>query len=138
MVRYSAGTSGAAPLQIQLGTGAVHPAYVVGFSAMGENSAGAASRPVLTRPSTLGTGTPNFGERYNSSSPGSHSGVLTAFASAPSIPTVGIGTFNLPLRVRWAVASADALVVPINAGVLLYANAAGGHTWSGEIIWEER
>lgn len=64
--------------------------------------------------------------------------MLSTYSVAPSTPSVGVGTFNLPLRIKWAATPNDAFIVPISSAALLYANAAGGHTWSGEIVWEER
>lgn len=137
MLRFKGGVSGASPLQIQLGTSALTPAYVVGFSAQGENSSGSASRPVLTRPSTPGTGS-GSSISFSSSAAPAQSTIITSFSGAPSIPSVSLGTFNLPLRLRWAAMGDGAFIVGVSSYALLYANAAGGHTWSGELIFEER
>lgn len=142
--RFEGGATGQAPLQIQLsttasGTGSV--ALVVGYRATGENALGSTSRPILSRPSTLGVGSTTVSNLRSipiGLTPACN--LLSQFSSAPSLPGVNEGTFNLPLRINWMTNPEDAIVVGTQgaeAGLLLYASASGGHTWTGAIVWEE-
>jgi hypothetical protein len=135
--RYKGGISGASPLEIQLSADATHPLYVVGFSAMGENASGSASKPVLTRPSSPGVGT-GSALPLSPSSPTASGSLVTSFSSPPSLPSVNVGAFNLPLRLRWMASPGQEVVLGVSGSLLLYAYASGGHTWSGELLWEER
>ena len=95
--------------------------------------------PVFSRPSTIGTGSGStaeirsFPEGYTNACT-----VLSAFSVPPSVPALSTGSFNLPMHQRWkAVNTADMIVVCAGGALLLYANAAGGHTWTGSITFEE-
>lgn len=142
--RFEGGTSGAAPLRIQLATtasGDGSVASVIGWSVAGENTSGAASRPIISRPSSIGTGTgqtPEVRSRPSSATPNCE--LLTTFSGAPSVPAVSEGSFNLPIVVSWLGNREDGVIVGsqgASAALLLYASASGGHTWTGAIIWEE-
>lgn len=135
--KYKGSVTGAAPLKIQLTASSSHPAYVTGFFACGENAAGSASKPVLTRPSTPGTGS-GTAVALSVSAPTATATLITSFSGAPSLPIVNVGAFNLPLRLRWYATSGQEFVLGVGGSGLLYASASGGHTWSGEINWEER
>lgn len=135
--KYKGGVSGAAPLQMQITAHVSNPIRVVGFFVCGENSSGSASKPVLTRPSSPGSGTQVTAEKLSPSAPVSGAYLATSFSSPPSLPSVNVGAFNLPLRIRWTAALGQEFVVAQQKDVLLYAYASGGHTWTGEIIWEE-
>lgn len=144
MARFEGSTSGAAPLQLQLSTpatGAGSIVVIVGLRAAGENASGSASHPVVTRPSSIGTGTAQTAQVRSvpaTSSPGAT--FLSSYTSAPSTPSPAKGAFNLPMRRRWEAAPGDGLVVGgqgVAAALLLFADATGGHTWNGSITWEE-
>lgn len=135
--KYRGSVSGAAPLEIQLTASANHPVYVTGFFACGENASGSASKPVLTRPSTPGTGT-GTAVALSQSTPAATATLVTSFSGAPSLPAVNVGAFNLPIRLRWTASPGQEFVLGVGGSGLLYAYASGGHTWSGELHWEER
>lgn len=137
MATFKGGISGAAPLQIQLGTSATVPAVITGFTASGDTTAGTASRPAISRPSTPGAGT-GTAVAISPSSAVASSSVITAFSSGPSIAGVTTGGFNLPLRLNWRAAAGAGFVVGISSFALLYAAAGAGHTWTGELRWEEK
>lgn len=142
--RFEGGAQGAAPLQVQLSTsasGAGSVAHVVGYRANGETTTGSASRPILSRPSTIGTGSSVSADLRSipvGASPACT--LITSFSGSPSVPGVTEGTFNLPIRISWLGNPEDAIVVGSQgaaAALLLYATASGGHTWSGVLVWEE-
>ncbi len=142
--RFEGGAAGQAPLQIQLSTtasGDGSVAVVVGYRATGESATGSASRPILSRPSTLGVGSTTVSNLRSvpvGVTPACN--LLASFSSAPSLPGVNEGTFNLPIRISWLTNPEDGIVVGsqgAEAGLLLYASASGGHTWTGSIVWEE-
>ncbi len=142
MARFEGSTSGAAPLQIQVSTTSGNVLVVVGLRASGENASGSASHPLVTRPSTIGTGTGVTAEvRSVPATATPHATFLSSFSSAPSLPnSPGSGAWNLPLRTRWEASSKDGIIVGsqgASAALLLYALGSGGHTWTGGITWEE-
>ena len=138
--RYVGSVAGAAPLRMQLGTLSTSVARVVGITACGESAAGAASRPFLVRPLTPGLG---LSASVGKLSPGSSDPVSTlinTFSSAPSTPSVPSLSFNLPVRVVWTAPTDQGVLVGgqgVADYVLLYANAADEHTWTGSLTWEE-
>jgi hypothetical protein len=135
MPLFRGGISGAAPLQIQLGTTSTGWALIRETYACGENALGSASRPTLSRPSVPGVGTgasQSTDGRFTA-----QSSIVTAFSSAPSTPSVSSGTFNLPIRETWHAPPGGAFVVGASGFALFYAAAAGGHTWTGNIVFEE-
>lgn len=150
MALYKGATFGVAPLRVQVTAPDESPIYVVGYSAAGETAYGATSRPILTRPSSPGEGTgvavsmsPDAPPAFPSpeglpASPVSASTVVTRFSKAPSVPVVNVGCYNVPLVIRWEVPLRDAFVVKAGGTVLLYALTNGGHTWNGEVLWEEK
>lgn len=142
--RFEGGASGQAPLQVQLSTtasGAGSVALVVGYRATGENALGSASRPRLSRPSSIGVG--SAGTSALRSIPAGatpNCSIATTFSAAPSVPAVTEGTFNLPIRINWMANPEDAIVVGsqgMPAALLFYATATGGHLWTGTLAWEE-
>lgn len=135
--KYKGGVSGAAPLEIQLTAPATSRVYITGFMVCGENASGSASKPVLTRPSSPGSGT-GTAVSLSPSAPAARSTLVTSFSGAPSIPSVNVGSFNLPLRIRWSAAPGHEFILAVNESALLYAYASGGHTYTGELTWEER
>lgn len=135
--KYKGSVSGAAPLEIQLTASSTYPVFLTGFFVCGENASGSASRPILTRPSVPGTGT-GTAVAISPSSPDASAILVTSFSGAPSLPSVNVGAFNLPLRLRWAAGFGQEFVIGVDGSALLYAYAGSGHTWSGEITWEER
>lgn len=134
--KYKASVAGAAPLQIQL-TATSIPIFVTGFYACGESGSGSASRPVLSRPSTPGTGS-GTAIPLSVSAPAATATVITLFSTGPTLPVVNSGAFNLPMRVVWNAAPKQEFVLGLAGSGLLYADASAGHTWSGELCWEER
>lgn len=138
MARFKA-SAAAATLQLQLSTSALTPAEVVGYSAYGQTTTGSTTRPAFTRPVTGGT--PSEVSRANSLTPSTNpqTGAYATFSVAPSTPTgLSSGSYNLPLNLRWEAARSRGIIIPVSAFGLLYAAATGGHSWLGEVIWEER
>lgn len=130
---FSAAVSGATPLKIQLTPAATRSALVVEAFACGETNAGTASRPVLVRPPTAGTGSGTATPRY----PGdvSTSSVVTSFVTSPSLPLLTTLT-KLPIRFHYVAPKVGGLVVSGSVALLFYA-AAVGHAWTGDLVWEE-
>lgn len=135
--KYKGSVSGAAPLEIQLTASSSHPVFLTGFFVCGENASGSASKPALTRPSIPGTGS-GTAVAISPSSPAASATLITSFSGAPSLPAVNVGAFNLPIRLRWTAGFGQEFVIGVGSSGLLYAAAGGGHSWSGEITWEER
>lgn len=144
MALYKGATHRASPLRIQLTAPSTAAVYVVSYSAFGENSAGASSRPILTRPSVPGQGSgvaipmrfpgPENGRR----DPIAQATLITLFKNAPSVPRVNVGSYLLPISVQWSAPRGQEVVVGHGESILLYALTNGDHTWSGEIQWEEK
>jgi len=139
--RFKGGASGLSPLTIQLtSTVAVE---VVGWYAAVDTEPGIAtvvSRPVISRPSLLGTSpgtqpTPIIG--VGNPSAVSSSVLLPAFGTPPSLPSVSPYTTLEPFAVQWGAAPGSGLLVPIGAGLLLYALASGAAAWNGQLEWDE-
>lgn len=142
--RFEGGAAGQAPLRVQLSTtatGAGSVAIVVGYRATGESTTGSASRPLLSRPSTLGVGTTAGSDIRSIPSGATPScNLLTSYSSAPTVPPSTEGTFNLPVRISWLCNPEDGIVVGSQgavAAILLFASASGGHLWTGSLVWEE-
>lgn len=152
MPLYKASQTAAAPLLMQLSTGyAIGAAelhtpnrtcFIVELAAEGETASGAASRPVLYRPSSPGTASVSLvpipvDPASFVESPASHTQVptlvVTSFSVSPSLPVLPSGSYNLPMNIRWVAPPKQAIVVYGNASVVFYAAASGGHTWSGEM-----
>lgn len=141
MARFSGGLSDAAPLIVQVKASATGPGSylsVFGVKAEGQNATGSASRPVLYRPGTPGTGT-GATPQVRGRNPGAVSSaeLLIAFTANPSFPSVGSGAFNLPIRVSWMTNPSTGVIVAAGGAIVLYQNATGGHQISGELFWEE-
>lgn len=141
MPRFAGGAYDAAPLIVQVKTTASGPGsslVVFAIEAKGQNSTGSASRPVLYRPGTPGTGTPVTPQvRGLNQASVSAVELLTSFSANPSLPSVGSGAFNLPIRVSWMTDPKNGIVASLGGALALYQNASGGHTISGSISWEE-
>lgn len=140
--RFAGSESLQAPLRLQLlapaSTGAI--GILVGIRAVGDNSLGSASRPVVTRPSTIGVGNNSPPEIRGSASTVPRCTFLTAYSTAPFTPILTTGSYNLPIEVSWQVDTEEGIVVGgqgVDTALLLFAAASGGHTWTGEMVWEE-
>lgn len=140
MIRFIGTVANAAPLLIQVASGAGSTSVCFGVEVAGQSSTGTASRPVLWRPSTLGTGTAQTPEARGQGSVGavSTATLLTAFGTSPSLPVVSTGAFNLPIKVSWLVDPSDGIVFALGGAVAFYQNAAGGHQINGSITWEDQ
>lgn len=136
MASYRLGVAGAAPLRIQLGTAAMRVAEVHRLTASGENATGTASRPTLSRPAVPGTGTAGTIVSLDGHSTPTSTGI-TSFSGAPSTPSVTTGNFNLPVQIDFILPPGRGIVVLPSSFILWYASASGGHTWQGEIEFEE-
>lgn len=136
MALYKAARSGAAPLLIEVRNTSSGMVEVLGMSAAGESTSGSASRPVLYRPSSGGSGSGSA--VCLSGSTTAASTVITSFTANPSLPAVTSGSFNLPIRVRWVSTPGNGMILDLSASVVLYAVGNSGHTWNGEILFEER
>jgi hypothetical protein len=136
-VRWAADAFNAAPLLIQLTSGATNSAIIIGAKATGESDTGTASRPVLYRPSTLGTGVDIQPRRFGQPPYAPTSTLITTFATSPSTPVVNLGAGPVPIRTTWMTDKDNGIVIALGGAICLYANAAGGHLWSGEMIFEE-
>lgn len=132
--RFSASLSAAAPFQIQLTAPSGRRISLLQVLISGDNSSGSASWPVISRPSTPGSGTGTGLPLDGTGSPAST--VVTSFAVSPSTPTAPTGSFNLPYTHRKTFAP-GMVVVEGGESILVYAAASGGQTLSGSIIWEE-
>lgn len=144
MPRFKGGASGLSPLAIQLrpttpGSAGVYSAEVVGWYAGVEvgPQGSVVSRPVISRPSLLGTASgtrqPNIIGVSNPAAV-SISELLTAFGTQPSLPAVTTYTITEPWDVQWAAAPGSGLLVLSGGGILLYAK---GGAWNGQIEWDE-
>ena len=136
MASFRANVSGAAPLRIQLTAPAGETVRIRAFTAGGDNTAGNAGRPVLFRPSSPGTGT-GTGLAIDGTGVSPTSTVVTSFSVVPTDPTANVGAFNLPMEVHVRFPIAEAPMLEAGGTLVLYAGASGGHTWSGELEWEE-
>ena len=141
MARFSGGLSDAAPLLVQVKTTASGPGSsltVFGIKAEGQNATGSASRPVLYRPGTPGTGTGATPQvRGRNVGAVSSCELLISFSANPSLPSVGSGAFNLPIRVSWMTNPKSGIVASQGGAIVLYQAASGGHQISGALFWEE-
>lgn len=139
--RFVAATEGAAPLILQVESPSTTSLLrVYRFEASGNSSAGTASRPALYRPSSKGTGISNIAASLTATISPTAS-AYSSFSVNPTLPGLTAYSSNLPMRVEWIAAPGRELLAvgsPSGVGcVVLYANASGGHTWRGEINWEE-
>jgi len=136
---FRGGTQGQAPLRLQLSAPVGTIGRVQEIWCEGENSSGSASRPHVSRPSTIGVGAaiPVTGIGGTWRTP---SCTLTdTFSVGPSLPAVVSGPLSLPIVVQ-SVFSTPILVggQGVLGALLVYADASGGHTWTASIRWEER
>ena len=137
---YAAVAEGQAPLRLQVKAPAGTTAVLVGLKATGDNAVGTASRPSLSRPSTIGTGTDQTLEKRGYTTRTPTCTYLAAFSGAPSTPSLSSGAYNLPIHVQWSANSEEGIVVGTggaDGALLLYQVASGGHTISGELVIEE-
>ena len=150
MPRFKGGASGLAPLALQLspspyGTDpATSTIEVVGFYAAVETEPGVAmvvSRPVLTRPSTLGTpaGTTRPLEILGVGNPAaiSQSELLAAYGTPPSFPSVSPYTTFGPFEVQWAAGTGEGQLILPGTAILLYALAGTNAAWNAQFEWNE-
>jgi hypothetical protein len=139
--RYSGSVNAANPLIIQVqstSSGAGSVASLFAIKAEGQNSTGSASRPVIFRPLTPGSGTAQTPEiRSRLSNEPASCTLLTTFTSSPSLPTVNLGAFNLPIKVSWMVDSLDGIIFSNGGAIALYQNTSGGHKVAGNVSFEE-
>lgn len=144
MAAYRFAVGALAPLQIQLGPVVAAPlnagvARIREAAAYGENAIGTASNPILVRPSVIGTGTQIFVAPLDPGGASSTFQLITSFSSAPTHFTPASGPVTLPITRRIVFPrGSEFIVYGPSAAALLYANASGGHTWSGELAWEEK
>lgn len=147
MALFKGAVSKASPLLIQVTAPSTGPIHVMEWSAYGETGAGATSHPVIFRPSLHGTGfgvaipwaPPGKPEAPDTTTAQAVSEVVTRFATLPSLPIVNVGSYNLPIRRKWAAPTNDQrIVVPADRAICLYARTVSPHEWSGEITWEEK
>ena len=149
MPRFKGGASGLSPLAIQLVPGGPSDpptgvCKVVGWSASVETQLGIAtvvSRPVITRPSLLGTSpgtSPTNIIGITNPAAVSNSELLTAYGTPPSFPSVSPYTVFAPYSVQWAAGSGEeAMLVLPGSGILLYALAGSNAAWNGQLEWDE-
>lgn len=140
MPAFKGGTSLQAPLRLQLRVPSGRTARLYSIYASGDNTLGQASRPALTRPGTLGGG--------NSLTTYPLTGVTASlctlsdqFSVAPSLPSLNIGSFALPIEITWECPPGGGVVAGtqgLDSGLLLFSNATSGHTWSAHFLWEEK
>lgn len=136
---FTGGTSLQAPLRLQLRVPSGQTARLYSILAAGDNATGQASRPSLSRPGTLGSGnsilvhpTQNVGV--------SRCTLSDTFSVAPSLPSLNIGSYALPIIARWEAPRGGGIICGtqnMDAGLLLFSNATAGHTWSARLTWEE-
>lgn len=139
--RFVAATEGAAPLILQVESPSTTSLLrVYRFEASGNSSTGTASRPALYRPSSKGTGISNIAASLTSIATPTAS-AYASFSVNPTLPGLTTFSSNLPMRIEWIASHGAELIAagtPVGVGcVVLYAGASGGHTWRGEINWEE-
>lgn len=139
MPRFKGGDTSLSPLAIQLAPDAGQTVQVVGWFAASEVEAGTAtnvSRPVLSRPSLLGTGVSRASAIQPVTNPGAvpSASLLTQFFTPPSFPSVTVFTALAPFQVQWAADPENGLIVPSGGALLLYAL---GPTWDGFLEWDE-
>lgn len=138
MARFSVEVADQAPLLVQIKS--IPSGYCSVFAAQtaGQNASGSTSRPVLYRPSAPGVGTGQIAEirgRVPGETPASE--CLTSFTSSPSLPTVNVGSFNLPIRVSWMTDPINGIIISNGGALALYQAATGGHVLNGGLSWEE-
>jgi hypothetical protein len=141
MPRYFGGVADAAPLIIQVQAGATTTAVCFAVEVEGQSVAGNASRPILYRPSIVGTlsgtaPTPEVRGKTPFLTPSSCN-LITNFASPPSLPTVTTGAFALPIRVSWMTDTSDGVVFQNSGALVLYQSCTLGYTTTGAMSWEE-
>lgn len=138
---YESGVTGASPLLIQLAT-PFNSGYAIvrEWSAFGDNATGAGSRPVFFRPGTPGSSAgiiePPISTRDGFTQT-HYCTFSTTFVTPPSLPTVNVSNFLLPMRVRVVYPENGGFVLTNNDAVVLYAAASAGHSWTGRLVWEE-
>lgn len=141
MPLFTAQSSGAAPLIIQLAAPDGVVAYIREATAVGENSLGSASRPQLYVPSTPGTASGDIAIAVGARGAPGRCTAGKAFSAMPSVPASNIGAFNLPIQVHLRFPEGLRPVV-FGAGSTSYkawyANYGGLHTWEGTLLWEEK
>lgn len=138
--RFSSGLTGQAPLQLQLGDPnalATSTAWVSEVEAFGETETGSASQAAISYPGTPGQG-PSVS--VNNGIQDSAWKVIggSGYTVAPSTPSLSVSATNLPIRKRLLLPRGSEILVLPDRSFLLFANATGGHTWEGRIVWEER
>lgn len=141
--RFVAASAGAAPFIIQVETARADSMLrVYRFELSGDNSSGSITRPALYRPATAGTGLGNVARPLAVQSGAATCPAYNSFSANPTIPSLATLSAKLPKTVEWVASPGGELLVVGNGSttgkVVLYAGASGGHTWSGEINWEEQ
>lgn len=137
---FAAVAEAQAPLRLQVKAPSGVVGILVELRASGDTSLGTASRPALSRPSIIGTGTDQTPLQRGRASASARCSWLASFSGAPSTPTLLSGAYNLPIHVHWMANSDEGVVFGgggADGALLLYAVGGGGHTWSGELVWEE-
>jgi len=141
LARFTGNASNQAPLIIQVksnSSGAGSYGVCFAISVEGQSATGSASRPCLYRPSTPGSGTAQTPQvRGRQAGSVSSCSLITSFTSSPSLPSVSLGAFNLPIKVSWMVDPTEGFVFMFGEAIALYQNASGGQLINGALSWEE-
>lgn len=138
MSEFRAGIEAASPLLAQLESSSV-TAEIVGFDGGGDNALGSTSRPILYRPAS-----PGDWSGFHLIPPTRVNGLAeaeavfpTVFITPPSVPSIPTSSVKVPLQICLRMPLGQGLVVFPGAPMVLYANTAGGHAWTVNLIWEE-
>lgn len=145
MARFRGCAGGLSPLAIQL-KATTSTVRLMSWYAGVETQAGIAtvvSRPVITRPSLLGTPAGSGASTpVGVSNPAAvaTAELLTAFGTPPSFPAPSLYTTLAPFSASWAAGSDDGgLLVFPGSAILLFAqsDATVGAAWNAYLEWDE-
>lgn len=140
MSRFKGGDINLSPLKLQLTPNGNSLSLVEWRAALQAERFAAHSRPVLSRPSIIGSTI-----RKTASVPVDNPGatatgyVISQFDSEPSLPAAATMTYAMPSYVsyQWQAPTGGGLVVYQDTALLLYALAGAGGSWDGEMVFEE-
>lgn len=140
MSRFKGGDLNLSPLKLQLTTDGNSVALVEWRASLQAETGSAHSRPVLSRPTILGT-TINKTAAVPVDFPGASTNtyVISQFDTAPSLPAVATMTYAMPSFVsyQWQAPERNGFIIYDGDALLLYALAGSGGSWDGEIVWED-